>query len=111
MQRGVDAIVPWTRSSQAVIIRGPSGCGKNSLLSAVLTLMKNESDESISVIKGSSVYGSKDLISRLKRSCIKLDSSVGTRTYRPKNGSSLVLVVEDLHLASNNLQVGCFIHW
>ena len=108
MQRGVFATLPWITSGQAVIFRGPIGCGKNSLLSAILTLLKNGSDEAISIVKGSSLYGSKDLITRLKRSCIKLDSSAGGRNYRPKIGTSLILVIEDLHLATKELQVKIF---
>lgn len=104
MQRGVDTTLPWIRFGQAVIFRGPIGCGKNALLSATITSLKNESDEAISVIKCSSLYGTKDLIIRLKRSCIKLDSSAGSRQYRAKNGSRMILIVEDLHLASKNLQ-------
>ncbi|XP_023246189.1 cytoplasmic dynein 2 heavy chain 1 [Copidosoma floridanum] len=104
MQRGISAALPWTTLGQSVIFRGTEGCGKNALLSAVLTLIKNHSDETTLVVKGSSVYGSKDLMDRLKRSCVKLDSSSGGRTYRPKNGSNLILVIEDLHLASKDLQ-------
>ncbi|KAJ8675957.1 hypothetical protein QAD02_011743, partial [Eretmocerus hayati] len=104
MQRGINATLPWVSRGQAVIFRGPSGCGKKSLLSAILTSVKNISDEAISVLQISSSYGTKDLISRLKRSCIKLDSSSGGRVYKPKNGSSLILVIEDLHLASKDLQ-------
>ena len=70
----------------------------------MLTLVSNESDEKISVIKVSSLYGSKNLILKLKRSCVKLDSSTG-RSYKPKNGTSLILIIEDLHLAPKDLQV------
>lgn len=105
IQRGINATLPWALSGVAVIVRGPAGCGKNSLLSAVLTLVRNESDGSVLVVRGSSLYGAKDLITRLKRSCIKLDSSSSGRTYKPKNGSTLILVIEDLHLASRDLQV------
>jgi dynein heavy chain 2 len=105
MQRGVSAILPWIKTGQAVVIRGPVGCGKKSLLSAIVTLVKSDSDEAILVVKASSLYGSKDLIARLKRSCIKLDSSSAGRMYKPKNGSSLILIITDLHLASTSFQV------
>ncbi|XP_058798637.1 cytoplasmic dynein 2 heavy chain 1 [Phymastichus coffea] len=104
MQRGMNAILPWIKFRLPVILRGPTGCGKNALLNVVITSLKNETDEAILIIKSSSLYGSKDLITRLKRSCIKLDSSAGSRQYRSKNGSRIILVVEDLHLASQNLQ-------
>ncbi|XP_011502016.1 PREDICTED: cytoplasmic dynein 2 heavy chain 1 [Ceratosolen solmsi marchali] len=104
LQRGISATLPWITSGQAVLFRGPNGCGKNSLLSAIITLMKMESKEAISVIKTSSLYGSKDLIDRLKRSCVKLDSLSVGRTYKPKYGSNLILVIRDLHIASKNFQ-------
>lgn len=109
VRRGIEATLAWVTSGRAVIVRGPRACGKKALLSALLSLFKNQSDQAVLVIRASSLYGSKDLISRLKRACIKLDESSsstgGHRTYKPKNGSNLVIVLDDLHLASKSLQV------
>ncbi|XP_043268031.1 cytoplasmic dynein 2 heavy chain 1 [Venturia canescens] len=104
VKRALAAILPWLESGHPAIIRGPEGCGKSSLISAALASRSDEIGEASSTVRGSSLYGPEDLITRLKRSCIRLESSANGRTYRPRNGSRLVLVLEDLHLASRDLQ-------
>ena len=104
IQRAMAIILPWIESNQSVLIRGPDGCGKTSLIGTISSSIKDSAGESLSVIKGSSLYGPRDLISRLKRACVQVESSSQGRTYRPRNGSRLMLILEDLHLASKDLQ-------
>uniref|UniRef100_A0ABD2XKY5 Dynein heavy chain, cytoplasmic n=1 Tax=Trichogramma kaykai TaxID=54128 RepID=A0ABD2XKY5_9HYME len=104
MQRGVNTTLPWLKSGRATVLRGEPGCGKTALVSAIVALCREESDGRVlALVRASSLYGPRDLLSRLKRACVKLDSSAG-RSYKPKNGASLILVVEDLHLASKDFQ-------
>lgn len=85
------------------MIRGPEGCGKSALISVILTAIR--SNEPSTLIKGSSLYGPQDLVTKLKRGCVQLNSSSHRRMYKPRNGSRVVLILEDLHLASKDLQV------
>lgn len=105
VKRALAAILPWLESGHPAIIRGPEGCGKSSVISAALASRKDEIGESSSVVRGSSLYGPQDLLTRLKRSCVRVESSINGRNYRPRNGSRLVLILEDVHLASKELQV------
>ncbi|XP_015119188.1 cytoplasmic dynein 2 heavy chain 1 [Diachasma alloeum] len=103
LQQGLVTILPWIESGQAILLRGPRGSGRSSLISAALSSLK-DGLESLSVVKGSSLFGPQDLTARLKRACVKLESSVHGRTYRPRSGGKVVLVLEDIHLASEDLQ-------
>ena len=104
IQKAMAIILPWIENNRSVFIRGPDGCGKTSLTEAITSSIKDSIGESLSIIKGSSLYGSQDLIARLKRACVQVESSSQGRTYRPRNGSRLILILEDLHLASKELQ-------
>lgn len=103
-QRAMAIVLPWIESNRSVLIRGPDGCGKTSLIGIISLSIRDSAGESLSVIKGSSLYGPRDLIARLKRACVQMESSSQGRTYRPRNGSRLILILEDLHLASRELQ-------
>ncbi|XP_024946848.1 cytoplasmic dynein 2 heavy chain 1 isoform X2 [Cephus cinctus] len=104
VKRALEAVLPWLDSGHPVIVRGPAGCGKSTLISAAILSGKDTNRESSMIVKGSSLYGSQDLILRLKRACVQVDSSSHGRAYRPRNGSRLILILEDLHLASKDLQ-------
>lgn len=104
IQKAMAIILPWIESCRSVIIRGPDGCGKSALISVIASSVKDNEGESLSVVRGSSLYGPQDLIARLKRVCVQMESSSQGRTYRPRNGSRLILILEDLHLASKDLQ-------
>lgn len=97
------ALLPWIRSGYPILLSGPLCSGKNSLLSAILHCLKSE--ETILIMKQSALCGAQNLINRLKRSCIMIDSTTESRTYKPKNGSRLVLVIEDIHLGTDSFQV------
>ncbi|KAF7991046.1 hypothetical protein HCN44_000861 [Aphidius gifuensis] len=86
-----------------VILRGPRGAGKSSLISAILEYLKKDSDN-LNVVCGSSLFGAQDFIARLKRSCVKVESSVNGRIYKPRIGTKIILILEDVHLASKDLQ-------
>ncbi|XP_043507557.1 cytoplasmic dynein 2 heavy chain 1 [Frieseomelitta varia] len=102
MRGALSSVLPWIRNSQSIMIRGPAGCGKSALISVVLSSIRNV--EQSTLIKGSSLYGPQDLVTKLKRGCVQLNSSSHGRTYKPRNGSRVVLIMEDVHLASNDLQ-------
>lgn len=103
MKEALSFVLPLIKNNQPVMIRGPVGCGKSALISVVLSSIRNI--EQSTLIKGSSLYGPQDLVMKLKRSCVQLNSSSHGRTYKPRSGSRVVLILEDLHLASRDLQV------
>lgn len=105
MKRALITILPWIEENHSVLIRGSEGCGKISLINMALSKMKIKAGELSTVIQGSSLYGPQDLINRIKRACIKLESSSNGRTYKPRSGTRLILILEDIHLASKELQV------
>ncbi|XP_076748967.1 dynein cytoplasmic heavy chain beethoven [Xylocopa sonorina] len=98
----LSSVLPWIKDDRATMIRGPEGCGKSALISVILSSIR--SIEQSTLIKGSSLYGPQDLVTKLKRGCIQLNSSSNGRTYKPRTGSRVVLILEDLHLASKDLQ-------
>ncbi|XP_050496495.1 cytoplasmic dynein 2 heavy chain 1 [Bombus huntii] len=102
MKEALSFVLPLIKNNQPVMIRGPVGCGKSALISVVLSSIRNI--EQSTLIKGSSLYGPQDLVMKLKRSCVQLNSSSHGRTYKPRSGSRVVLILEDLHLASKDLQ-------
>ncbi|XP_029051229.2 cytoplasmic dynein 2 heavy chain 1 [Osmia bicornis bicornis] len=102
MKEALSSVLPWIKSDQPTMIRGPEGCGKSCLISVILSSIR--SNEPSTLIKGSSLYGPQDLVMKLKRGCVQLNSSSHGRTYKPRNGSRVVLILEDLHLASKHLQ-------
>lgn len=104
LNQGLAAILPWIESGQPVLVRGTKGSGRSSLVSAALSSLKDDL-ETLSVVRGSSLFGPQDLVARLKRSCVKLESSVHGRTYRSRSGGKVILVLEDIHLAPGDLQV------
>ncbi|XP_011311295.1 cytoplasmic dynein 2 heavy chain 1 [Fopius arisanus] len=103
LKQGLATILPWIESGRSILLRGPRGSGRSSLISAALSSLKDDL-ETMSVVRGSSLFGPQDLTARLKKSCVKLESSVHWRTYRPRSGNRVILVVEDIHLASKELQ-------
>lgn len=102
-QKAIGILLPWIEKNRSVLIRGPEGCGKTCLIGMISSKI-DSTGESLSVVRGSSLYGPQDLIARLKRACVQVESSSQGRTYRPRNGSRLILILEDLHLASKDLQ-------
>ncbi|XP_031838829.2 dynein cytoplasmic heavy chain beethoven isoform X1 [Nomia melanderi] len=102
MKGALASVLPWIRNNQPIMIRGPEGCGKSALISVILSTIR--SNEPSTLIKGSSLYGAQDLVAKLKRGCVQLNSSSHGRTYKPRSGSRVVLILEDLHLASKSLQ-------
>ncbi|XP_076387639.1 dynein cytoplasmic heavy chain beethoven [Megachile rotundata] len=102
MKGALSSVLPWIKNNQSIMIRGPDGCGKSALISVILSSIR--SNEPSTLIKGSSLYGPQDLVMKLKRGCVQLNSSSHGRTYKPRNGSRVVLILEDLHLASKQLQ-------
>ena len=107
MRGALSSVLPWIKNNQSIMIRGPEGCGKSALISVILSSIR--SVEQSTLIKGSSLYGPQDLVTKLKRGCVQLNSSSHGRTYKPRNGSRVVLILENMHLASNDLQVACFV--
>lgn len=103
IRKAVAAILPWIEEGYPIMIRGPEGCGKNTLINAALQTMKNH--DNMTVVRASSLYGSDDLVSRLKKACLRLESSSQGRTYKPKSGTRVLLILEDMHLAATDLQV------
>ncbi|CAD6239204.1 GSCOCG00008639001-RA-CDS, partial [Cotesia congregata] len=97
LNRGLVTIAPWVEAGQPVLVRGPRGSGKSSLVTAALHSLD------VSVVNASSLFSTLDLTNRLKRSCVRLESATG-RAYRPRTGSKVLLVIKDLHHASKNLQ-------
>ncbi|XP_023289902.1 cytoplasmic dynein 2 heavy chain 1 [Orussus abietinus] len=104
VRRALAAIAPWIDSGHPVVVRGPPGCGKETVISAALSLAKDRGEESFALVKGSSLYGTQDLLARLKRVCVKMDSSSHGRAYKPRVGERVGLILKDLHLASMDLQ-------
>ncbi|XP_066585667.1 cytoplasmic dynein 2 heavy chain 1 [Prorops nasuta] len=106
MRRGTAAILPWLKNGTPVVIRGLDGCGKSALVSLALSMLKNSEvgNDASTLIKGSSLHGAQELISRIRRSCVRLDSSTHGRHYMPRGGSKLILALEDAHLAPKDLQ-------
>lgn len=103
IRKALAAILPWIEDGHPLIIRGFEACGKNTLIDVALSRIKNY--DSIIVVRGSSLYGPDDLVSRLKKACLRLDSSSQGRIYKPRSGSRVLLILEDMHLAAKNLQV------
>ncbi|XP_078051355.1 cytoplasmic dynein 2 heavy chain 1-like, partial [Augochlora pura] len=102
MKVALASVLPWIQNNQPIMIRGPEGCGKTALISVILSTIR--SNEPSTLIKGSSLYGAQDLVTKLKRGCVQLNSSSHGRTYKPRSGSRVILVLEDTHLASKDLQ-------
>ncbi|CAK9809936.1 Cytoplasmic dynein 2 heavy chain 1 [Anthophora quadrimaculata] len=102
MKEALSSVLPWIKNNQPIMIRGPEGCGKSALVSVILSSIRT--NEQSTLIKGSSLYGPQDLVMKLKRGCVQLNSSSHGRTYKPRNGSRVILILEDLHLASKDLQ-------
>lgn len=86
-----------------IMIRGLEACGKNALIDVALAKMKNH--DTTTVVRGSSLYGPDDLVSRIKKACLRFESSSQGRTYKPRSGSRVLLILEDMHLAAKDLQV------
>lgn len=103
MKKALATIVPWIEGGQSVVIRGLEGCGKNTLIDTILWKIK--SHDTMTVVRGSSVYGPEDLVTRLKKACLRLESSSQGRTYKPRSGSRVLLILEDIHMATKYLQV------
>jgi len=95
--------LPWIEDGHPIMIRGSEACGKNALIDVALARIKNQ--DITTVVRGSSLYGPDDLVSRLKKTCLRLESSSQGRMYKPKSGSRVLLILEDMHLAAKNLQV------
>ncbi|XP_020293197.1 cytoplasmic dynein 2 heavy chain 1 [Pseudomyrmex gracilis] len=102
VRKTLAAILPWIEDGHPIMIRGSQACGKNVLIDLALTRIKNYED--VTVVRGSSLYGIDDLVTRLKKACLRLESSSQGRTYKPRSGSRVLLVLEDMHLAAKNLQ-------
>ncbi|XP_032668403.1 cytoplasmic dynein 2 heavy chain 1 [Odontomachus brunneus] len=102
IRKAVAAILPWIEEDYPIMIRGPEGCGKNILINAALWTIK--SHDNMTVVRASSLYGPDDLVSRLKKACLRLESSSQGRTYKPRNGTRVLLILEDMHLAAKDLQ-------
>lgn len=103
LKRGLASILPWFEDGYPVIIRGSNGCGRTSLISYLLASAKDNIEAS-SIVYASSLFGPDDLINRLKRSCVRVESSINGRVYRPRSGSKVILIVEEIHLAAINFQ-------
>lgn len=103
VRKTLAAVLPWMEDGYPIMIRGSQACGKNVLIDLALTRIKNR--EAVTVVRGSSLYGIDDLVTRLKKACLRLESSSQGRTYKPRSGSRVLLVLEDMHLAAKNLQV------
>lgn len=95
--------MPWIEDGHPLMIRGPEACGKNTLIDVALSKIKNH--DTMVVVRGSSLYGPENFITRLKKACLRLDSSSQGRMYKPRSGSRVLLILEDMHLAAKNLQV------
>ncbi|KAL2743989.1 cytoplasmic dynein 2 heavy chain 1 [Vespula maculifrons] len=104
VKRALASILPWIENDYPVILRGQEGSGKSTLIAAALSSIKNKDNAPSTLIQGSSLYGAQDLITRLKRACVRLDSSSHGRTYKPRNGSRVILILKDIHLASKEMQ-------
>lgn len=103
MKKALAAVLSWIEDGHPIMIRGSEACGKNSLIDVALAKIKNQ--DSTTVVRGSSLYGPDDLVSRLKKACLRLDSSSQGRTYKPRSGSRVLLILEDMHFAAKDLQV------
>ncbi|KAI4495703.1 hypothetical protein M0802_008538 [Mischocyttarus mexicanus] len=105
VKRALASILPWIEKDYPVILRGYEGSGKSTLITAALSSLKNHYNApSMTLIQGSSLYGARDLLNRLKRACVRLDSSSHGRSYKPRNGSRVILILKDIHLASKQMQ-------
>ncbi|KAL0104886.1 hypothetical protein PUN28_016497 [Cardiocondyla obscurior] len=102
IKKALAAILPWIEDGHPIMIRGLEACGKNALIEVALTKISNQ-DITI-VVRGSSLYGPDELVNRLKKACLRLESSSQGRTYKPRSGSRVLLILEDMHLAAKNLQ-------
>ncbi|EFN76217.1 Cytoplasmic dynein 2 heavy chain 1 [Harpegnathos saltator] len=102
IRKAVAAILPWIEDGHPIMIRGPEGCGKNTLINAALWTIKNH--DNMTVVRASSLYGSDNLVTRLKKACLRLESSSQGRTYKPRSGTRLLIILEDMHLAAKDLQ-------
>lgn len=101
--RGTLTLLPWIDAKKSLLVCGPKSCGKKTLIKYLSSVLSKES--SVTVVHTSAVYGTAELIDRLKRACSRLDSLSDGRTYQPKKASLLILLVEDVHRASRQLQV------
>ncbi|XP_029665147.1 cytoplasmic dynein 2 heavy chain 1 [Formica exsecta] len=102
IRKALAAILPWIEDGHPLMIRGPKACGKNTLIDVALSRIKNH--DTMIVVKGSSLYGPEDFVTRLKKACLRLESSSQGRMYKPRSGSRVLLILEDMHLAAKNLQ-------
>ncbi|XP_018402903.1 PREDICTED: cytoplasmic dynein 2 heavy chain 1 [Cyphomyrmex costatus] len=102
IKKALAATLPWIEDGHPIMIRGSEACGKNALIDVALARMKNQ--DIMTVVRGSSLYGPDDLVNRLKKACLRLESSSQGRTYKPRSGSRVLLILEDMHLAAKNLQ-------
>lgn len=101
-KRALTVICRWIEAGQPVMVRGSKGCGKSTLIDYALSSMRTA--ETVTTLRAFALYGAEDFVARLKRACVKLDTSSQGRTYKPRNGSRLIVVMEDVHLASRNLE-------
>ncbi|KMQ91499.1 cytoplasmic dynein 2 heavy chain 1-like protein [Lasius niger] len=102
IRKALAATLPWIEDGHPLMIRGPEACGKNTLIDVALSRIKNH--DTMIVVRGSSLYGPDDLVTRLRKACLRLDSSSQGRMYKPRSGSRVLLILEDMHLAAKNLQ-------
>lgn len=103
IKKALAAVLPWIEDGHPTMIRGLEACGKKALIDIALARIKNQ--DTTTVVRGSSLYGPDDLVSRLKKACLRLDSSSQGRTYKPRSGSRVLVILEDMHFAAKDLQV------
>jgi transcriptional regulator of acetoin/glycerol metabolism len=96
VQKRVDYILPWVKSSQPFLIAGPEGCGKETIVRAAFNQIQDQNVKLVRIYC-SSQLNADQVISILNENCVKVSVAAG-RLLKPKDCSKLVIFFKDLNL-------------
>ncbi|GAV04846.1 hypothetical protein RvY_15060-4 [Ramazzottius varieornatus] len=87
-------VAAWLKNGESVLLSGPVGCGKGTVLRTALEYGQVRSTITVQCTSGTNP----SIISgKIKRACLAIPTAQG-KILRPKNVDKLVVVVKDLHV-------------
>eukprot|EP01105_Mastigella_eilhardi_P023120 TRINITY_DN578_c0_g1_i21.p1 TRINITY_DN578_c0_g1~~TRINITY_DN578_c0_g1_i21.p1 ORF type:complete len:3400 (+),score=883.23 TRINITY_DN578_c0_g1_i21:3362-13561(+) len=89
-----DLLMPALRNMDPIIVVGPEGCGKTTLLRHCFSQLKSTS---VATLHCSSQTSSIHLLQKLDAHCLVQNAATG-RVYRPKDTERLILFLKDINL-------------
>jgi dynein heavy chain 2 len=94
LQRTAAVLAPWVAAGSPVLLVGPPGAGKATLVDA---LTAGRRGTSVATLHCNASTGPAEIVARL-RSCCALMTGGSGRVFRPLTGDRLVLLVKDVDL-------------